>query len=208
VALSGPHYVVTVATLTSSTKPRHYIIPLSTRRPPGLHILIQQRKQKINKSHDNCVHRAHRETLPPCDCNPNVVKSVSRPFVPRRTYKSNEVNQREAKGIVQLMPFLRSRVSKLNPFPPLPCSTTQLLPFISHRAQMIPTVLWVSRIVCRYHSPSASRPLGFASVHSSILKWMVGIQFLSRHCRMYLSIDFVIMICSISEVLFIHLLLD
>jgi len=49
VALTRPHYVLDVATLTSSTRPRHYIIPLSMRRAPGLHIFIQGWKQNIKQ---------------------------------------------------------------------------------------------------------------------------------------------------------------
>jgi hypothetical protein len=49
VALTRPHYVLPVATLTSSTRPRHYIIPRSMRRPPRLHIFIQGGKQTIEQ---------------------------------------------------------------------------------------------------------------------------------------------------------------
>jgi len=48
VALTRPHDLLAMATLTSSTRPRHYIIPLFMRRPPGQHILIQ-RKQKMKQ---------------------------------------------------------------------------------------------------------------------------------------------------------------
>ena len=63
-----------------------------------------------------------------------MVKPVPRPFVPGWTNKGKEVKQREATEIVQLMPFLRSQVLKLNPFPLRPSPETQLLPFISSAA--------------------------------------------------------------------------
>jgi hypothetical protein len=59
---------------------------------------------------------------------------MARPFVPSQTNKSEEVTPREAPEIIQLMSFLCSEVTKLNPFPVCPCHENALLPFNSSAA--------------------------------------------------------------------------
>jgi len=72
---------------------------------------------------------------------------------------------------------------------------------------MMPTVLWVSRIVFRLHSALPDWALVFPSVHPLILQWMVGIHVFCHLCRMFLPVAFVV-ICHISDVWFLRLLLD
>jgi len=95
-----------IPTLTSSLRPRCYIIPSLAAGLLGCISAYKERtnKQTRNKSHDRPADTVHGETPPPLDCDPKVVKPVPRPFV-----LDSIQSKKERKKERQLIHFLHYR---------------------------------------------------------------------------------------------------
>jgi hypothetical protein len=115
--------------LESKTSPLHY--PLSSRRPPGLHLRIQGKDKQTtnkNKSHNRPADTAHGETPLPLDCDPKVVKPVPRPFVLDRIQSKKERKKE------------RRKEREIDPFPPLSRLSWMAAMELVHQLLCIPEV--------------------------------------------------------------------
>jgi len=86
-----------VRTLTSSLRPRRYIIPSLAADLLGCISPYQKRtkKQTRNKSHHWPAGTAHGETTPPLDCEINMLKPVPGPFVLDRIQSKKKERKKE-----------------------------------------------------------------------------------------------------------------